>query len=166
MRGIFEAPGHQRGEKLDEEVQSLCPRPSATVPMAGGCFMTTKSDRSRLLHESLGDDARRDLPRVADARSAPVAQRVGERLGEVFGCGGSQVSGLGHAPEDSLGPVNKERTIQRCRSAIRVAVSRPTARPVILATKTATRRQCAGVRPWCVMPSGRLTSRSKVRASR
>ena len=74
------------------------PAPERRVPMAGGRFMTTKPDRSRLFHESLGDDARRDLPRVADARSAPVAQRVGERLGDVFGRGGRE-DGLGHIRE-------------------------------------------------------------------
>jgi hypothetical protein len=37
--------------------------------------------------------------------------------------------------------------------------------PVIFATINATRRQCAGVRPAWVVPSGRTTSRSRRRAS-
>jgi hypothetical protein len=45
------------------------------------------------------------------------------------------------------------------RSSIRVAVSTPTRLPVMRATISATRRQCAGVRPACVVPSGRTTSR-------
>ena len=48
--------------------------------------------------------------------------------------------------------------------AIRVAVSSPTLCPVRFATMSATRRQCAGVRPACVVPSGRTTSRSRSRA--
>jgi len=51
-------------------------------------------------------------PAVANLLSAAVAQGEGERLGEVFGRGGFQVDGLGHAVSVNR-TANKERTIQR-----------------------------------------------------
>ncbi len=49
--------------------------------------------------------------------------------------------------------------------SIRVAASSPTLWPEIRATANATRDQCSGVRPTCLVPSGRTTSRSRLRAS-
>jgi hypothetical protein len=48
-----------------------------------------------MLHEAIGDEARHHLAGVADVLSAAVAQREGERVGDVFGRGGFEVDGLG-----------------------------------------------------------------------
>ena len=46
-------------------------------------------------------------------------------------------------------------------TGMRVSVSTPARFPVIFATTSATRRQCSGVRPACVVPSGTITSHAR-----
>src|SRR5271170_2827630 len=95
------------------------PAPERFAPMAGGRLMMTNPDRSKCSTRRSGDDARHDLPAVPNPLSATVAQREGERLGEVVGRGGREVDGLGHAPtkkergaqkKSPCVPLGKERT--------------------------------------------------------
>ncbi len=79
-------------------------------------------------------------------------------------CSSSSASTLTTSPL-RLRPTGSLRSLKSASIVMRVAVSTPTCLPVIFATINATRRQCAGVRPAWVVPSGRTTSRSRRRAS-
>jgi hypothetical protein len=74
----------------------------------------------QVFHEPIRDDARH----VANPLSAAVAQRVGERLGEVFGRGGFQVD-VRHGPEDSPGLRTKKELALHGKAPPRVRSAGP-----------------------------------------
>ena len=94
--------------------------------------------------------------------------RAWRRSALTFAKGCASIRPMGQAARNALAPAAR-RILDRAKSR-RPAPSysrypaRPF-RPVRFATTSATRRQCAGVRPAWVVPSGRITSRSRSRAS-
>jgi hypothetical protein len=51
-----------------------------------------------VLHQALGHDRGHHLSGVMRPRAPAVAQREGERIGEVVGAGGREAVGVGHEP--------------------------------------------------------------------
>src|SRR5277367_2608501 len=74
-------------------------------------FHDDEARQLQMLDKSLGDDARHDLARVADALSAAVAHRIGERLGEVFGRGGREVDGARACPNLNQGGEQRKNVV-------------------------------------------------------
>ncbi len=68
----------------------------AAPPPLGGFFMTTKPERSKCSTSRLAHDRRHHLASVVRPLAPAVAQREGERVGEVFGLGGSEAIGVWH----------------------------------------------------------------------
>ena len=64
-----------------------------------------------MLHQALGHDRRHHLASVVRTLAPAVAQREGERVGEVFGAGGREAVGVWHGAHGSpgSGTVSKKR---------------------------------------------------------